>query len=93
MVSAAPMRQSAAHTAKATSMPSSCASAQPIDPCAAFVTSEDTEMMIAVPSEPATWRNVLLTDVPWFMSLLSSAFMPHVVMGMFTSAMENMRSV
>ena len=50
-------------------------------------------MMIAVPSEPATWRNVLFTEVPWFMTLLSRAFMPQVVMGMFTSDIENMRTV
>ena len=50
-------------------------------------------MMMAVPSEPATWRNVLFTEVPWFITLLSSAFMPQVVMGMFTSAIENMRMV
>ena len=53
----------------------------------------DAETMMAVPSEPATWRNVLFTEVPWFTSSLSSAFMPQVVMGMFTSDIENMRTV
>ena len=30
----------------------------------AFVTAVDTDTSTAVPIEPATWRNVLLTDVP-----------------------------
>ncbi|MFR3452439.1 MAG: hypothetical protein ACLTSX_13665 [Collinsella sp.] len=42
-----------------------------------------------MPSEPATWRNVLFAEVPWFMTLLSRAFMPQVVMGMFTSDIEH----
>ena len=50
-------------------------------------------MITAVPSDPATWRRVLFTEVPWFITLLSRAFMAQVVMGMFTSAMENMRTV
>lgn len=37
--------------------------------------------------------SVLFTEVPWFMTLLSRAFMPHVVIGMFTSDIENMRTV
>ena len=35
----------------------------------------------------------MFTEVPWFTSSLSSAFMPQVVMGMFTSDIENMRTV
>ena len=58
-----------------------------------LVTAVDTDTMTAVPSEPATWRNVLLTEVPWLMRRSSSAFMPQVLMGMFTSDMENMRTV
>ena len=53
----------------------------------------DADTMMAVPNEPATWRNVLFTEVPWFTSSLSSAFMPHVVMGMLTSDSENRRTV
>ena len=45
----------------------------------------------AVPSEPDTWRSVLLTEVPWLRTLLSSAFIAHVVMGMLISDIENMR--
>ena len=64
-----------------------------IDPEAALDAAVDTDTSTAVPSDPATWRSVLLTEVPCAMSELSSAFMAHVVMGMFTRASENMRTV
>ena len=88
-----PMRHSTPDTANATSMPSMFACTGPKDSAFAFVTMVVTDTMTAVPSDPATWRNVLFTDVPWFMTLLSRALMPQVVMGMFTSESENMRTV
>ena len=52
-----------------------------------------TETRMAVPSEPATWRSVLFTDVPWFTSSSGSAFMAHVVIGMLTRESVNRRTV
>ena len=88
-----PTRQSTVHTRKAALMPSMVPSVAPRPGEAMFCTWVLTAMMMAVPSEPATWRSVLFTEVPWFMTLLSRAFMPQVVMGMFTSDIENMRTV
>ena len=82
------------HTRKAALMPSMVPSAAPrVRRRRSSAPGCDTAMMMAVPSEPATWRSVLFTEVPWFMTLLSRAFMPQVVMGMFTSDIENMRTV
>ena len=64
-----------------------------IVPDAAPVTNVSIDTRRAVPSEPDTWRSVLLTEVPWLSSLLSSAFMAHVVMGMLTSDSDAMRMV
>ena len=83
----------AAATPKAALIPVMPASAALMDPTLVEDTAEDTDTSTAVPSEPATMRRVLLTEVPWLMSLLSSAFMPQVVVGMFTRAMEPMRMV
>ena len=88
-----PMRHSTPARANATSMPKMLACVGVITRALAFVAMVDAETMMAVPSEPATWRNVLFTEVPWFTSSLSSAFMPQVVMGMFTSDSENRRTV
>ena len=64
-----------------------------IVPDAVPVTNVSIDTRRAVPSEPDTWRSVLLTEVPWLSSLLSSAFMAHVVMGMLTSDSDAMRMV
>ena len=93
MVITRPMRHKSVHTRKAALMPNMVPWAAPNSGVVKLCTWVDTAMMIAVPSEPATWRSVLFTEVPWFMTLLSRAFMPQVVMGMFTSDIENMRTV
>ncbi len=67
-----------------------CTGSMPVEE---LVTAVETLTIMAVPSEPATWRNVLLTEVPWFMRLLSRAFMPQVPMGMLTSDSEKRRTV
>ena len=87
------MRQSTPATANATSIPKKLAACSPMAGALAFVAMVDADTMMAVPSDPATWRNVLFTEVPWFTSSLLSAFMPQVVMGMFTSDSENRRTV
>ena len=74
-------------------MPNTPAVVASVEPAAAFCTAVDVDTMMAVPSEPATCRNVFCTDVPWFTSLSGRAFMPHVEMGMFTSDKLNRRTV
>ena len=93
MVMTRPTRHSSVHTRNAALMPNMVPWALPNSGVAKLCTWVDTAMMMAVPREPATWRRVLFTEVPWFITLLSRAFIPQVVMGMFTSDMENMRTV
>ena len=80
-------------TANAAWMPNTPAVTASFDPEAMLVATVDVETMTAVPSEPATWRNVFCTEVPWFTSLSGSAFIPQVEMGMFTSDRLNRRTV
>ena len=74
-------------------MPNTPAASAPMAGAEAFVTIVEAETMMAVPSDPATWRKVFCTDVPWFTRSFGSAFMPQVEMGMFTSDSENRRTV
>ena len=93
IVMARPARHSSALTKNAAFTPKRPACKASVLDWAAFVATVDTDIRMAVPSEPATWRNVLFTEVPWLSTPLSSAFMAQVVIGMFTSDMENMRTV
>ena len=92
-VSTKPIRHNTVAPANAIFTPKMPACTGSVAPALMFVAIEEMETSSAVPNDPATWRRVLFTEVPWFMRLLSSAFMAHVVMGMFTSESENMRTV
>ena len=90
-VSTKPSTHRAVATANAAWMPNTPAAS--VEPETMLVATVDADTMTAVPSEPATWRNVFCTEVPWFISLSGSAFMPQVEMGMFTSDRLNRRTV
>ena len=93
MVSASASADSTTAAKNAAFTPRMPASTGSIEPDAALVANMSMDTKSAVPSEPATWRSVLLTEVPWLSILLSSAFIAQVVMGMFTSDSEAMRMV
>ena len=92
-VSTKPSTHRAVATANAAWMPNTPAVTASVEPETMLVATVDADTMTAVPSEPATWRNVFCTEVPWFISLSGSAFMPQVEMGMFTSDRLNRRTV
>ena len=59
--------------------------------CACLVTLVNTDMRIAVPTEVATCRIVLLTAVPWAINDSGRAFIPEVVTGIITMEIPNIR--
>ena len=88
-VSTKPSTHRAVATANAVWMPNTPAVTASVEPETMLVATVDADTMTAVP----TWRNVFCTEVPWFISLSGSAFMPQVEMGMFTSDRLNRRTV
>ena len=93
MVMIRPMVHRIPETANEMLIPVMLACIESMLPIKEAATKVYTETRIAVPREPETWRKVLFTEVPWFITLLSSAFIAHVVIGMFTKESENIRTV